>query len=37
MAKLAEAQIQYNYSIKFGQGVFKKLNAAIKAQSLPIQ
>ena len=37
MAKLAEAQIQYNYGIKFGQGVFKKINAAIKAQSLPIQ
>jgi flagellar basal-body rod protein FlgB len=37
MAKLAEAQIQYNFSIKFGQGVFKKMNAAIKGQSLPIQ
>jgi flagellar basal-body rod protein FlgB len=37
MAKLAEAQILYNYGVKFGQGVFKKMNAAIKAQSLPIQ
>lgn len=37
MAKLAEAQIMYNYGVKFGQGVFKKLNAAIKGQSLPQQ
>jgi flagellar basal-body rod protein FlgB len=35
MAKLAEAQIMYNYGIRFGQGVFKKLNAAIKGQSIP--
>jgi flagellar basal-body rod protein FlgB len=34
MAKLAEAQIQYNYQIKFGQSVFKKLNAAIQAKSI---
>ncbi len=35
MAKLAEAQLQYNYAIKFGQGLFRKLNAAI--QGKPIQ
>ena len=35
MAKLAETQIQYNYAIKFGQGVFKKLNAAIQAKPIP--
>lgn len=35
MAKLAEAQISYNYAVKFGQGVFKKINAAIQAK--PIQ
>ena len=34
MAKLAESQIMYNYGIKFGQGVFKKLNAAIQAKSI---
>lgn len=37
MAKLAETQIQYNYAIKFGQGVFRKLNSAIQARSIPIQ
>jgi flagellar basal-body rod protein FlgB len=37
MAKLAEAQIMYNYGIKFGQGVYKKLNAAIQGRSLPLQ
>ncbi|MCU0608868.1 MAG: flagellar basal body rod protein FlgB [Chitinispirillaceae bacterium] len=35
MAKLAEAQIMYNYSIKFGQGVFKKLNAAVSGRTIP--
>lgn len=35
MAKLAETQIMYNYAVKFGQGVFKKINAAIQARSLP--
>jgi len=34
MGKLAEAQIAFNYMNKFNQGVFKKLNAAIKGQSL---
>ena len=34
MAKLAETQIMYNYGVKFGQGVFKKLNAAIQAKSI---
>jgi flagellar basal-body rod protein FlgB len=37
MAKLAEAQIMYNYAIKFGQGVYRKLNSAIKGQSTPVQ
>lgn len=36
MAKLAETQITYNYGIKFGQGIFKKLNSAIQARSLPV-
>ncbi len=35
MAKLAETQIQYNYGIKFGQEIFKKLNAAIQEKSMP--
>ena len=35
MSKLAETQITYNYAVKFGQGVFKKINAAIQAK--PIQ
>jgi flagellar basal-body rod protein FlgB len=34
MAKLAETQITYNYAVRFGQGVFKKLNAAIQGKSL---
>ena len=34
MAKLAETQIAYNYSTKFTQGIFKKLNAAIQGKSL---
>lgn len=34
MAKIAETQITYNYGIKFGQGIFKKLNAAIQAKSI---
>jgi flagellar basal-body rod protein FlgB len=37
MAKLAETQLMYNYAVKFGQGAFKKLNAAIQARSLTIQ
>lgn len=37
MAKLAENQITYNYAIKFGQGVFKKLNAAIQGRTIPLQ
>lgn len=36
MAKLAETQITYNYAIKFGQGIFKKLNSAIQGRSLPV-
>ena len=36
MAKLAETQITYNYGIKFGQQVFKKLNSAIQGRSLPV-
>lgn len=35
MAKLAETQITYNYAVKFGQGSFRKLNAAIQAKSIP--
>jgi len=35
MAKLAETQIQYDYGIKFGQQIFKKLNAAIQEKSMP--
>ena len=34
MAKLAETQIQYNYAVKFGQGLFRKLNAAIQGKSI---
>ncbi|MFP4164142.1 MAG: flagellar basal body rod protein FlgB [Chitinispirillaceae bacterium] len=34
MAKLAETQIMYNYANRFRGGVFKKLNAAIKARPL---
>lgn len=37
MARLAETQIQYNYAIKFGQNVFRKLNSAIQTRSTPIQ
>jgi flagellar basal-body rod protein FlgB len=37
MAKLAETQIMYNYGIKFGQNVFRKLNSAIQGRSTPIQ
>jgi len=34
MAKLAETQLAYNYAVRLGQGVFKKLNAAIQGKSL---
>ncbi|MFP4417438.1 MAG: flagellar basal body rod protein FlgB [Chitinivibrionales bacterium] len=37
MAKLAENQILFNYGMRFLRGGYKKLNAAIKAQSLPLQ
>jgi flagellar basal-body rod protein FlgB len=37
MAKLAETQIMYNYGIKFGQNIFRKINSAIQARSTPIQ
>ena len=37
MAKLAETQLMYNYAVKFGQGAFKKINAAIQAKTLPVQ
>lgn len=36
MAKLAETQIQYNYAIKFSQGSFRKLNAAIQGKSIQL-
>ncbi|MBN1576156.1 MAG: flagellar basal body rod protein FlgB [Chitinispirillaceae bacterium] len=36
MAKLAETQIQYNFAVKFGQGMFRKLNAAIQGKSIQI-
>ena len=34
MAKLAEVQITYNYAVNFGQGIFKKMNAAIQGRSI---
>lgn len=34
MAKLAENQIGFNYSVKFMQGHYQKLNAAIKGKSI---
>jgi len=34
MAKLAETQLHYNYAIRFGQGLFKKMNAAIQGKSI---
>jgi flagellar basal-body rod protein FlgB len=34
MAKLAETQLIYNYGVRFGQGIFKKLNAAIQGKSI---
>jgi flagellar basal-body rod protein FlgB len=37
MAKLAETQIMYNYGVKFGQNVFRKLNSAIQGRSMPVQ
>ena len=36
MAKLAETQMMYNYSVRFGQGLFRKMNAAIQGKSLPL-
>jgi flagellar basal-body rod protein FlgB len=37
MAKLAETQIQYNFSAKFLKGKYSKLNAAIQARSIQQQ
>jgi flagellar basal-body rod protein FlgB len=37
MAKLAEAQITYNYGVKFGQNMFRRLNAAIQQKDMPLQ
>jgi flagellar basal-body rod protein FlgB len=37
MAKLAEAQIMYNYAVTFNKGMYRKMNAAIQAKSIPIQ
>lgn len=37
MAKLAENQILYNFSIKALQGTYRKMNAAIQAKPLPVQ
>ena len=34
MAKLAEAQIMFNYLHKFHQGTFSKLNSAISARAI---
>lgn len=34
MAKLAETQLTFNYAVRFGQGLFKKLNAAIQGKSI---
>lgn len=37
MAKLAENQILFNFSVKRLQGVYTKLNAAIQGRALPLQ
>ena len=37
MAKLAENQILFSFSLKRMQGVYKKLNAAIQGRSVPLQ
>lgn len=37
MAKLAETQIMYNYAVRFGRGLYRKMDAAIQAKSVPIQ
>lgn len=37
MAKLAENQILFNYGMRFLRGGYKKLNAAIKGSSLPLE
>ena len=34
MAKLAETQITYNYTTKFSQQIFKKINAAIQGKAV---
>jgi len=34
MAKLAENQIAFNYAVKYSQGIFKKMNAAIQCKTL---
>lgn len=34
MAKLAETQLSFNYAVKYGQGIFKKMNAAIQGRSI---
>lgn len=34
MSELAETQIAFNYGVKFEQGIFKKLNAAIQGKSI---
>lgn len=34
MAKLAETQISYQYALNFGQGIFKKMNAAIQCRAI---
>jgi flagellar basal-body rod protein FlgB len=34
MSKLAENQIAFNYGVKYSQGIFKKMNAAIQGRSI---
>jgi flagellar basal-body rod protein FlgB len=36
MAKLAETQLEFNYAVKYGQGIFKKMNAAIQGRSIQL-
>jgi len=37
MAKLAEAQIAYNFSARLAKGVLNKINSAIQARSVQLQ
>lgn len=37
MARLAEAQLMYNYGVKFTKNIYTKLNSAAQARSMPTQ